>query len=84
MICRHDSIGNLQQKCILDACIRMCVLYLCMGIVLQGHQDEVFVLEPSPIDADMLVSAGHDGNTVIWDLKKGTKVKEYFNMVSLI
>ncbi len=48
---------------------------------LQSHQDEVFVLEPSPIDARILLSAGHDGNIVIWNLQTGNKIKTFFNMV---
>ncbi|XP_046581352.1 bromodomain and WD repeat-containing protein 3-like [Haliotis rubra] len=49
--------------------------------VLESHQDEVFVLEPSPIDARILLSAGHDGNIVIWNLQTGNKIKTFFNMI---
>ena len=48
----------------------------------QAHEDEVFVLEASPIDKRIMLSAGHDGNTFIWDIAQGVKIKSFFNMVS--
>ncbi|KAJ8314724.1 hypothetical protein KUTeg_006874 [Tegillarca granosa] len=48
----------------------------------QGHEDEVFVLEHSPRDPRIILSAGHDGKVVIWDIIQGIKVKSFFNMVS--
>lgn len=50
----------------------------------QGHEDEVFVLEPHPFDPRILFSAGHDGNCIVWDLARGVKIRSYFNMVSLL
>ncbi|XP_041067207.1 bromodomain and WD repeat-containing protein 3-like isoform X1 [Carcharodon carcharias] len=49
--------------------------------ILMGHEDEVFVLEPHPFDARIILSAGHDGNVFIWDITKGTKSHHYFNMI---
>ncbi|XP_064412563.1 PH-interacting protein [Latimeria chalumnae] len=49
--------------------------------VLMGHEDEVFVLEPHPFDPRVLFSAGHDGNVIVWDLARGTKIRSYFNMI---
>lgn len=49
----------------------------------QGHEDEVFVLEPHPFDPRILFSAGHDGNCIVWDLARGVKIRSYFNMVRL-
>uniref|UniRef100_A0A8C6XZ87 PH-interacting protein n=1 Tax=Naja naja TaxID=35670 RepID=A0A8C6XZ87_NAJNA len=49
--------------------------------VLLGHEDEVFVLESHPFDPRVLFSAGHDGNVIVWDLAKGTKIRSYFNMI---
>ncbi|XP_038657438.1 bromodomain and WD repeat-containing protein 1-like isoform X2 [Scyliorhinus canicula] len=49
--------------------------------ILIGHEDEVFVLEPHPFDARIILSAGHDGNIFIWDITKGTKSHHYFNMI---
>lgn len=57
-------------------------LYLfCYFKIFQGHEDEVFVLEPHPFDPRVLFSAGHDGNVIVWDLARGVKVRSYFNMV---
>ncbi|KAI4892671.1 hypothetical protein NFI96_022685, partial [Prochilodus magdalenae] len=49
--------------------------------VLSGHDDEVFVLEAHPFDWRIMLSAGHDGNIYIWDLSKGTKIRNFFNMI---
>uniref|UniRef100_A0A8C5S3A8 Bromodomain and WD repeat domain containing 1 n=1 Tax=Laticauda laticaudata TaxID=8630 RepID=A0A8C5S3A8_LATLA len=48
---------------------------------LKGHADEVFVLEPHPIDSRIMLSAGHDGSIFIWDIEKGIQMKHYFNMI---
>lgn len=48
---------------------------------LQGHDDEVYVLEPHPFDWRIMLSAGHDGNIYIWDLSNGNKIRNFFNMV---
>ncbi|XP_033739931.1 PH-interacting protein-like [Pecten maximus] len=49
--------------------------------VLKAHEDEVFVLEHSPTDPRIFLSAGHDGYVIIWDLNTGNKIKSYFNMI---
>ncbi|XP_028322321.1 bromodomain and WD repeat-containing protein 3 [Gouania willdenowi] len=49
--------------------------------VLSGHDDEVFILEAHPYDPRIILSAGHDGNIYIWDLTKGTKIRNFFNMI---
>ncbi|KAL3881699.1 hypothetical protein ACJMK2_028102 [Sinanodonta woodiana] len=49
--------------------------------ILKAHEDEVFVLEPSPVDRRIMLSAGHDGNVFIWDIISGSKVKGFFNMI---
>lgn len=48
---------------------------------LQGHEAEVFVLEPHPFDSRIMLSAGHDGNVFMWDLQRGARVMHFFNMV---
>nr|XP_033797347.1 bromodomain and WD repeat-containing protein 1 isoform X2 [Geotrypetes seraphini] len=48
---------------------------------MMGHEDEVFVLEPHPFDSRIMLSAGHDGNIFIWDITKGIKTKQYFNLI---
>ncbi|TNN69768.1 Bromodomain and WD repeat-containing protein 1 [Liparis tanakae] len=49
--------------------------------ILKGHEAEVFVLEPHPVDPRIILSAGHDGNVFIWDLLRGTNTQHYFNMI---
>uniref|UniRef100_A0A674A4L3 Bromodomain and WD repeat domain containing 3 n=1 Tax=Salmo trutta TaxID=8032 RepID=A0A674A4L3_SALTR len=49
--------------------------------VLSGHDDEVFVLEAHPFDRRIMLSAGHDGNIYMWDLTKGAKIRNFFNMI---
>lgn len=49
--------------------------------LLKGHDDEVFVLEAHPFDSRIMLSAGHDGNIYMWDLTKGAKIRNFFNMV---
>uniref|UniRef100_A0A6Q2YSU0 Bromo domain-containing protein n=1 Tax=Esox lucius TaxID=8010 RepID=A0A6Q2YSU0_ESOLU len=49
--------------------------------VLSGHDDEVFVLEAHPFDHRIMLSAGHDGNIYMWDLSKGSKIRNFFNMI---
>ena len=55
----------------------VCVFYMFP----QGHDDEAFVLEHSPREPRIALSAGHDGNVIIWDIISGTKIKTFFNMV---
>lgn len=50
--------------------------------LLQGHDDEVYVIEAHPFDSRIILSAGHDGNIYIWDLRKGAKIRNFFNMVN--
>ncbi|XP_069616832.1 bromodomain and WD repeat-containing protein 1-like isoform X1 [Ranitomeya imitator] len=49
--------------------------------VLMGHEDDIYVLEPHPYDSRMMLSAGHDGNISMWDIKNGTKVMHCFNLI---
>ncbi|XP_034746089.1 bromodomain and WD repeat-containing protein 3 [Etheostoma cragini] len=49
--------------------------------ILSGHDDEVFVLEAHPFDSRIMLSAGHDGNIYMWDLAKGAKIRNFFNMI---
>lgn len=41
----------------------------------------MFVLEAHPFDWRIMLSAGHDGNIYVWDLSRGTKIRNFFNMV---
>ncbi|XP_049806710.1 PH-interacting protein [Schistocerca nitens] len=49
--------------------------------VLRGHKDEVFVLEAHPFEANILLSAGHDGQLIIWDIIAGTQVISFQNSI---
>jgi len=60
-------------------CSERCPLWHCVP---QGHEAEVFVLEPHPFDPRIILSAGHDGSVFIWDLQRGVKTQHYFNMVN--
>lgn len=40
------------------------------------------MLEPSSADKRLLISAGHDGKVILWDIEKGELVKQFFNQVS--
>lgn len=46
-----------------------------------SHTTEVYVLETHPIDPYLMLSAGHDGYIIIWDLETGTKVFEFLNSI---
>uniref|UniRef100_A0A8D8RXJ3 Bromodomain and WD repeat-containing protein 3 n=1 Tax=Cacopsylla melanoneura TaxID=428564 RepID=A0A8D8RXJ3_9HEMI len=51
--------------------------------VLKGHTNEVFVLESHPFDSRVLLSAGHDGLIIIWDIlsSKQRGYKWFHNIV---
>ncbi|EDO38859.1 predicted protein, partial [Nematostella vectensis] len=49
--------------------------------VLQGHHDEMFVLEAHPTDPHIFLSAGHDGLVILWDLRTGQMIKSFFNSI---
>lgn len=51
-------------------------------VLFKGHDDEVFVMEAHPFDSRIILSAGHDGNIYMWDLTKGAKIRNFFNMVT--
>lgn len=39
-------------------------------------------MEAHPFDSRIILSAGHDGNIYMWDLAKGAKIRNFFNMVT--
>lgn len=49
--------------------------------VLRGHKDEVFVLESHPIDSRLILSAGHDGQLIIWDVLNTEPIACFQNFV---
>ena len=49
---------------------------------LRGHDDEAYVLDPHPNDPNVLLSAGHDGRLLIWDITNlGEVIKSFTNFV---
>jgi len=48
---------------------------------LKGHKDEFFVLERHPVCPNLLISAGHDGQIIVWDIYKGVLVKSFLNTI---
>lgn len=51
---------------------------------LKAHTDEVYVLETHPKDPRLLLSAGHDGNIILWNILTGRLIKKFYNRVSLV
>lgn len=49
--------------------------------VLEGHTDEVYVLESHPKDAHICLSAGHDGQLFVWDVLEGIVLQKFKNIV---
>lgn len=43
----------------------------------KDHIGEVFVLESHPSDPRVLLSAGHDGLVIFWDMLAGVKLKSF-------
>lgn len=41
----------------------------------------MYVLEPHPHDEDVILSAGHDGQLLIWDIHKGEILFKYLNTI---
>ncbi|CAG0887382.1 unnamed protein product [Darwinula stevensoni] len=47
--------------------------------VLKGHKYDVYVMEPHPLDPNVLLTAGHDGQLFVWDLNRGVEVLRHWN-----
>ncbi|XP_052241692.1 bromodomain and WD repeat-containing protein 3-like isoform X2 [Dreissena polymorpha] len=77
-----NSDDNLVITAVNDHLIKIWCSYTGQLIhELRGHDDEVFVLEACDSDPRILLSAGHDGNIIIWDIIKGIQVKQFFNQI---
>lgn len=49
--------------------------------VLRAHKDEVFVMESHPLDPRLILSAGHDGQIIIWDVLHTEPIACFQNFV---
>ncbi|KAI9474271.1 MAG: hypothetical protein EXX96DRAFT_529467 [Benjaminiella poitrasii] len=38
--------------------------------VLKGHEGEIYALDSHPLDSNTILSAGYDGNVILWDVVK--------------
>ncbi|KAI9031743.1 hypothetical protein CLU79DRAFT_842322 [Phycomyces nitens] len=50
----------------------ICVFFACNGepaCILKGHEGETFAMDTHPNDPNTIVSAGYDGNVIIWDIQ---------------
>ncbi|KAL9538641.1 hypothetical protein MBANPS3_010777 [Mucor bainieri] len=41
-----------------------------MACVLKGHEGEIYALDNHPLDSSTILSAGYDGNVILWDVHK--------------
>ncbi|CEP16980.1 hypothetical protein [Parasitella parasitica] len=41
-----------------------------MACVLKGHEGEIYALDNHPLDSSTILSAGYDGNVILWDVLK--------------
>lgn len=48
---------------------------------LAGHTDDSFVLKAHPSFNNVILSCGHDGVMVFWDIQQGEKLKRFTNIV---
>ena len=48
---------------------------------LTGHEDEIFVLEPHPNALNLLLTAAHDGQLIVWDLETKKQLFKHRNMI---
>lgn len=48
---------------------------------LRKHKGETFVLEPHPYDSNILLSAGHDGYLIVWDLDRAEPLASFHNFI---
>ncbi|KAL1131749.1 hypothetical protein AAG570_011362, partial [Ranatra chinensis] len=49
--------------------------------VFSSHKDEIYVLESNPLNSRVLLSAGHDGVVIFWDLLTGEQLSTYQNYI---
>ena len=45
--------------------------------LLRSHTQQAHVLEEHPYDHNLVLTAGYDGLTIIWDIEKGVPLKRW-------
>lgn len=48
---------------------------------LREHKDDAFVVEAHPFDPRLVLTGGHDGYIIVWDIIRGTVVNKYHNLI---
>ncbi|XP_066989654.1 bromodomain and WD repeat-containing protein 3 isoform X2 [Macrobrachium rosenbergii] len=49
--------------------------------ILKGHEDNAYVIEAHPSESRLVLTAGHDGQLMIWDIFTGTLVWNFKNTI---
>ena len=48
---------------------------------LREHKDDAFVIEAHPFDPRLVMTGGHDGYIIVWDISRGAVVNKYNNLI---
>lgn len=48
---------------------------------LREHKDDAFVVEAHPFDPRLVLTGGHDGYIIVWDIVRGVVVNKFHNMI---
>ena len=54
---------------------------LACDLSVQGHEDDVFVIECATFSKNLAVTAGHDGRIKMWNINSGEVLLDYYNMI---
>lgn len=50
--------------------------------ILKQHEHDIYLIESHPLDARIFISAGHDGNMILWDIETGKCINKFLNYVN--
>ena len=48
---------------------------------LTGHENDIFVVEPHPVNKNLILTAAHDGHIIVWDTEKECMLFKHRNMI---
>ena len=48
---------------------------------LTGHENDIFVVEPHPVNKNLILTAAHDGHIIVWDIEKECMLFKHRNMI---